>query len=719
MVARYLQDVKSDPRITPAVINTVIGAESAGRQDAVSPKGALGMMQLMPSTARDLGVDPMNREQNVAGGTKYLNYLIGQTGNLPDALAAYNMGLAAFKRRGRNNLPKETIDYVEKIKQLLSKHQGEQTSVAEAPVNQQDPTPKSESEESISAPTQSSGMQFSGYEKPISPPSRFLGKNNPITMVENLLQDPMSLSRGEGRNMAGGGVIKKALAGFSRQSLSGMENRGREIINGSAEDFAARARDQGFQANVVHSGSAAGPSSYVDIYDPMTGRRLTKQVRFSGHDKGDFNRQEVIDIVNPEQQLAIEKQMLEMRNLGPSEGFLKSQETNPEELRRMLNNQGRRRKQLDKFWNQYESPIDPDAIPMAGGGLIKKAISAMSNREADLLRASKNAEKMLGLPPGNTPADRAKAMGFGNTTHYHGTGADISEFRKGRLGGQPELGISLTDDPNVASEFAESMGGQGQNVLPLLYRAKKRGHLELPGDIGTLEVEQTLLDALGNGFDAVKMTNYTTPGGKSGKNIVFVKDPAQIRSKFAAFDPAKIESKDILAGIGGIGALGAARNPDSLSYAGGGSVETLKAPPQNQILGALSRAAKGVDEFTKPAREIPYAGWLVPSFESLGNVLEDASYGMPLTTGRGMTTGLKPEVGFAALDASQLPGIVSMGKGMAGKLARMPKSAPVKAQSDVIESIFGPSDEYSRAKAAWDAEHNMAFGGMIRKKKRK
>lgn len=80
------------------IVQGVIHAESRGRQtDAngntlTSSSGALGVMQLMPSTAAQFGVDPNDEQQNIAGGTAYLTQLFQKYGNWFDALAAYNWG---------------------------------------------------------------------------------------------------------------------------------------------------------------------------------------------------------------------------------------------------------------------------------------------------------------------------------------------------------------------------------------------------------------------------------------------------------------------------------------------------------------------------------------------------------------------------------------------------------------------------------------------------
>jgi len=116
----------------PSLVRAVMKAESAGKQEAISPKGARGLMQLMPGTARDLGVNPDDPQDNVEGGSKLLRRLLNKYDSQEIALAAYNWGpgnidkairkvRAAGKKVTWANIlsevkvPQETRKYVPKV----------------------------------------------------------------------------------------------------------------------------------------------------------------------------------------------------------------------------------------------------------------------------------------------------------------------------------------------------------------------------------------------------------------------------------------------------------------------------------------------------------------------------------------------------------------------------------------------------------------------------
>lgn len=112
-------DVARRHGLDPELVMAVAGVESAFQAKAVSRKGAQGLMQLMPGTARDLGVaDPFDPAANLDGGTRYLRDLLATyDGDLPKALAAYNAGPTAVNRHQGVPPYKETRDYVKKVLQ--------------------------------------------------------------------------------------------------------------------------------------------------------------------------------------------------------------------------------------------------------------------------------------------------------------------------------------------------------------------------------------------------------------------------------------------------------------------------------------------------------------------------------------------------------------------------------------------------------------------------
>ena len=109
-----------------SLIKAVIYCESSYVQNIVSKKGAQGLMQLIPATAKRFGVeDSFNPEQNIEGGTKYLKFLLKKyDGDRRLALAAYNAGEGAVDKYGGIPPYRETINYVEKIEALLDRGPG-------------------------------------------------------------------------------------------------------------------------------------------------------------------------------------------------------------------------------------------------------------------------------------------------------------------------------------------------------------------------------------------------------------------------------------------------------------------------------------------------------------------------------------------------------------------------------------------------------------------
>lgn len=110
-----VEDAAARHRVDPLLVHAVIAIESGHRPDAVSPAGALGLMQLMPRTARMLGVsDPFDPRANVEGGVAYLRRLADEFGTVL-ALAAYNAGPGAVREHGGVPPFAETRGYVRSV----------------------------------------------------------------------------------------------------------------------------------------------------------------------------------------------------------------------------------------------------------------------------------------------------------------------------------------------------------------------------------------------------------------------------------------------------------------------------------------------------------------------------------------------------------------------------------------------------------------------------
>lgn len=155
---------------------------------------------------------------------------------------------------------------------------------------------------------------------------------------------------------------------------------------------------------------------------------------------------------------------------------------------------------------------------------------------------------------------RAEAMGYRLKPVYHGTalkdGQPFNAFDPASTGGRTSgslagrEGVSVTPSPELASEFAQLAAqrtGGDPAVMALLHRTERPAVLTLDGTERNLEVAATLSDAFRGKHDAVVMRNYTSPGGMPGQTAVVLKEPNQLRSINAAFDPDKANSSDLMA----------------------------------------------------------------------------------------------------------------------------------------------------------------------------
>jgi soluble lytic murein transglycosylase-like protein len=112
-----IREVSARYRVDPALVRAVIETESHWNSTAVSSRGALGLMQLVPETAHQLGVNnAFDPKQNLDGGVRYLHSLLQRyNGDLDKALAAYNAGPGAVDRAGGVPQYRETREYVQKV----------------------------------------------------------------------------------------------------------------------------------------------------------------------------------------------------------------------------------------------------------------------------------------------------------------------------------------------------------------------------------------------------------------------------------------------------------------------------------------------------------------------------------------------------------------------------------------------------------------------------
>ena len=188
--------------------------------------------------------------------------------------------------------------------------------------------------------------------------------------------------------------------------------------------------------------------------------------------------------------------------------------------------------------------------------------------------ASKNAEKMLGLPKANTAAQRMKALNF-NEKGFTGTNRDISAYDPSKAGAsgsgsrEGPLGAWLTDDPRVASEFANwsSRGLGGDVVYPLMIRGGKPHEAKAYSEIkdivdantnfkrppyrmvqDEIDYDAARKQLRGMG-DYLALRNTKTDSIDKPITQYLVSEPNRLRSIFAAFDPARVNESDLLAGL--------------------------------------------------------------------------------------------------------------------------------------------------------------------------
>ncbi len=118
---RFIEKVAADNGLDPALVKAVASVESGFDPGAVSPKGARGVMQFMPATAKRYGVKNLHDPyESIRAGAEHLRDLLDEfDGDLRLALAAYNAGSGAVKRHGGVPAYRETQDYVRKVQERM------------------------------------------------------------------------------------------------------------------------------------------------------------------------------------------------------------------------------------------------------------------------------------------------------------------------------------------------------------------------------------------------------------------------------------------------------------------------------------------------------------------------------------------------------------------------------------------------------------------------
>jgi hypothetical protein len=256
------------------------------------------------------------------------------------------------------------------------------------------------------------------------------------------------------------------------------------------------------------------------------------------------------------------------------------------------------------------------AMSVQPSGLLGKMVAPQDEalRVAQANAAKPVEEGGLGLRPDNTPEERAAAMGFVREyptssrqkpedmplgVFYHGTNKPITEFSTSRIGNANDqflgdytterYGTFMAENPEFSATFSTNDGKVGANIMPLMYRSEKPAYLNSsdfydeikPQLLGagysesginyTSQNPETIWESFdgndklfntlrNNGYDSADMVEPWADGSGGLADVRMVLDPRNIRSRFAAFDPMRRDSPDLLAGIAPFGAIPWLRN---------------------------------------------------------------------------------------------------------------------------------------------------------------
>lgn len=248
--------------VNPDFALSVALAESAFNPDAVSPKGAMGVMQLMPATAKELGVDPKDLTQNIQGGIKYLKQLANQFDNdTASILAAYNAGPNSkfFQTGDIKDLPTETIDYVNKITDY-SGGKLPRFTVSESVEEEDIPTPPPPS------PTPDPGPTPGQIQS-----SRFMGNlgGGAAGLTMSGLRGGRDVMRSVGRQFAGGepaGMRQPTLGGpLTQMGMTPGQKWASKVVGtpgfqAGPDDYSVKEAAQRYQ-RAMPQGKVSGPAA--------------------------------------------------------------------------------------------------------------------------------------------------------------------------------------------------------------------------------------------------------------------------------------------------------------------------------------------------------------------------------------------------------------------------------------------------------------------------
>ena len=171
--------------------------------------------------------------------------------------------------------------------------------------------------------------------------------------------------------------------------------------------------------------------------------------------------------------------------------------------------------------------------PQAGKAFVYPQDKALATAQANAALPVERGG--LGLLEGNTPMERARAMGF-DTDAWHGTNkTNIKSLNRSETGAQGP-GVYLGDHPTVGNDYAGE--GKGANVIPALLSGKYAGNMEFSKEVGT--------HGWKGAEDALKASGHSGIHDTMFESAYNVFAPSNIRSRFAAFDPARRNEADLL-----------------------------------------------------------------------------------------------------------------------------------------------------------------------------